>query len=420
MAMPRESDLQRDEIVTQWTAKEKGIVSDSELQLRNDALQFCEALVRKWVKLADPSLEPEPEAKLLAYGSFRLGAHTPASDIDMCLLTTDWCERDDVFGRSPSSLQQVLASSNDISDLEAIPGTRMRFFQFKLWGIRVDLTCAHLRLPQFPVNLDLSDDTILDGMDWASVISISGRRDADKLMELIPTQQHKAYISALRFLKLWGIRRGVYSKMMGFVSGTRLALMAGYICLCYPNACASIIIARFFSTFRHWPDRKPVKLTATKTGGALSHKVWAPKKKKKRDAGAILPILTPSYPSDNAGFNISVCSKSILDKELERGHWIILACDTKPLDLDKLAAPLPFLSAVAFTTYVKITVAASNQAELAAWSGYTGACIGHLATSIHKRAQLTARAWPHKFTVPGCAYRLVAFSVSGLLPPGYY
>ena len=57
-------------------------------------------------------------------------------------------------------------------------------------------------------------------------------------------KQH--FCMALRCLKLWAERRGVYSNVVGYLGGVNWAILLAYLCKLYPNANASMLVARFF------------------------------------------------------------------------------------------------------------------------------------------------------------------------------
>jgi poly(A) polymerase len=77
-------------------------------------------------------------------------------------------------------------------------------------------------------------------------------------LSLTPAQTLKY---AIRALKLWAKRRGVYKNVLGFLGGIAIEIMAARVAQLYPRALPSKLVYAFFNTYAMWPWPQPVNLT---------------------------------------------------------------------------------------------------------------------------------------------------------------
>ncbi|KAI0976428.1 Poly(A) polymerase central domain-containing protein [Xylaria arbuscula] len=285
-----------------------------------DLQRIADEFVRKVARAKEPHNEVlirDARGEVFTYGSFCLGVYGPGSDIDTLVTAPRYVTRDDYFKYFPDLLKEM-APPNAITNLTAVEEAFVPIIKFEYWGISIDLIFSRIAtLTQFPPHnqLQLTSNEYLRGLDDRELRSLNGTRVTREILNLVPEQS--TFRTALRAIKLWAQRRAIYANIIGFPGGVVWAMMVARVCQLYPKATSSTIVAKFFLVMKGWPWPIPVQLKHMEDG-PLNVRVWNPKIYKS-DSFHLMPVITPAYPQMCATFNITKSTKSIIQRELERG-----------------------------------------------------------------------------------------------------
>ena len=237
----------------------------------------------------------------------------PGSDIDTLVVVPKHVTREDFFEQFPSTLKK-LAPPGAIQEMTPVPDAFVPIIKLELCGISIDLIFARLAISSVSSNLTLKDSSILRGLEERDMRSLNGTRVTDEILDLVP--QQKTFRTALRGIKLWAQRRAIYANIMGFPGGVAWAMMVARVCQLYPQATGSVVIGKFFRIMRQWKWPQPVLLKNIEDG-PLQVRVWNPKVYN-GDRWHLMPIITPAYPSMCATHNITLSTKTIIEREWDR------------------------------------------------------------------------------------------------------
>lgn len=256
-------------------------------------------------------------------------------------------------------------------------------------NIEIDLIfCAIESKAIIPRGMKLDDNKLLDGLDQASIRAITGPRVTDEILSLVPEQ--KTFRTALRAIKLWAQRRAIYANIVGYPGGVAWAMLVARVCQLYPHAVGATLVDKFFFIIKDWNWPDPILLKDIESGGR--EKVWNPKIYP-GDKKNIMPIITPAYPSMCATYNISKSGKTIILKEIKRGHEI-----TQQIFAGKLAWRDLFRKHTFFTEdhkyYLSIIATAKSQDAAKAFSGLVESKIRILVMQLELQTDLIDLARP--------------------------
>ncbi|KAL3501798.1 hypothetical protein ACH5RR_036247 [Cinchona calisaya] len=381
MAGPSESDVIRNCESQKFLADAGVFESQDEASRREEVLGRLNQIIKEWVKHVtrakgfNEQLVEEMNAMILTFGSFRLGVHGPGADMDtLCVGPVHVTRNEDFFGE----LHSILAEMPDVQELNSVCDAHVPVMKFKLDGVSIDLLYASLPLWVIPEDLDISQDSILQNVDEQTVRILNGSRVTDQILSLVPNIQN--FRTALRCVRLWAKRRGIYSNVMGFLGGINWALLVARICQLYPNALPSTLVSRFFKVYNMWRWPNPVMLCPIQEGSPR-HLFWDPRRNPK-DREHLMPIITPAYPCMNSSYNVSKCTLRIMMEEFRRGNEICEAIEANKTGWATLCEPLAFFEA--YKNYLQIDITAESEDDLRIWKGWVESRLRLLNSMVEK------------------------------------
>ncbi|RAH73098.1 polynucleotide adenylyltransferase [Aspergillus aculeatinus CBS 121060] len=397
-ALPTPDELTaNDDLISELKAQ-NNFESPAETERRQQVLQLLQRVTIEFVKVVSRKKGLSPAAveaaggKILTYGSYRLGVYGPGSDIDTLVVGPKHVVIDDFFAEFPLVLEQM-APPGAIEKMTPVPDAFVPIIKMELSGISIDLIFARLIVPSVPMSLDLKNNDYLRGLDEKEVRSLNGTRVTDQILELVP--QQKTFRLALRAIKLWAQQRAIYANVVGFPGGVAWAMLVARVCQLYPQATGSVIVGKFFRIMTKWAWPQPVLLKPIEDG-PLQMKVWNPKIYN-GDRFHLMPIITPAYPSMCATHNVSVSTKTVILRELQRGGDIVDKIFMKQLNWNDLFKRHTFFTQD-YKYYLSITASSRTKEAESVWSGLVESKIRHLVGALDRKATIAvAHPFPKGF-----------------------
>uniref|UniRef100_A0A182PCV2 Poly(A) polymerase n=1 Tax=Anopheles epiroticus TaxID=199890 RepID=A0A182PCV2_9DIPT len=358
--------------------------AEEELNHRMEILAKLNTLVKQWVR--DVSIAKNmPEAmaeklggKIYTFGSYRLGVHHKGADIDALCVAPRNIERADYFG----SFFDLLKQQPEVTECRAVEEAFVPVIKMNFDGIEIDLLFARLALKEIPDNFDLRDDMLLKNLDQKSVRSLNGCRVTDEILRLVPNIDN--FRLALRTIKLWAKRHGIYSNSLGYFGGVSWAMLVARTCQLYPNAVAATLVHKFFLVFSRWKWPQPVLLKQPDNVN-LGFQVWDPRVNV-QDRYHLMPIITPAYPQQNSTFNVSSSTRKVMLMEFNRGMQITDDIMMGKQMWEKLfEAPSFFYR---YRHFIVLLVSSSNADDHLEWCGLVESKIRYLIQNLERNQHI--------------------------------
>ncbi|KAG9449074.1 hypothetical protein H6P81_009039 [Aristolochia fimbriata] len=399
LAGPTEADFQRS-VALEKFLKDSGLYESKEETLkREEVLGQLDQIVKAWVKQLTrqrgytDSMVENANAVIFTFGSYRLGVHGPGADIDTLCVGPSYVNREEDFF---IILHDILALREEVTELQPVPDAHVPVMKFKFNGVSIDLLYASISLLIVPEDLDISNRSVLHNVDEQTVRSLNGCRVAHQILRLVPNVEH--FRTALRCLKFWAKRRGVYSNVTGFLGGVNWALLVARVCQLYPNAIPSMLVSRFFRVYTQWRWPNPVMLCSIKED-ELGFPVWHPRKNP-RDRTHHMPIITPAYPCMNSSYNVTASTLRVMMEQFHYGNKICEEIELSKAHWSGLFEPYHFFEA--YKNYLQVDVVAADADDLRAWKGWVESRLRQLILKIERDTcgMLQCHPYPNEYVDP--------------------
>ncbi|THD21942.1 PolyA polymerase [Fasciola hepatica] len=321
---PTEQDLKDTQELETTLSQLNIFETPEEMSQRREALVRLQEISNAWIrkKAREQNLPPHvvnsTTGKIFTFGSYRLGVNFRGADIDSLLVVPRFITREEFF----DEFQAILTDDPNAEDIHAVVDAFVPVLKMKFMEVEIDLLFAQLDQMSIPENFSLCEntETIMRNMDERDVRSINGVRVTEDILNLVYNKN--AFKVALKVIRIWAKRRNIYSNALGFLGGVSWAILVSRICQLYPYATPSMIVYLFFKIFSQWPWPKPVRLRESEMISSLCLPVWDPRHNPP-DQYHLMPILTPSYPSQNSTYNVQRSNRIIIERELKHGLSVI-------------------------------------------------------------------------------------------------
>lgn len=280
------------------------------------------------------------KGKIFTFGSYRLGVNFSGADIDALLVGPKFISRDEFF----DDFLAFLSQNPLAEEIHAVPKAFVPVLKMKFCQVEIDLLFASVDLMSIPHDFCLSEnsDQILRNMDERDVRSVNGVRVTDDILRLV--HDKKTFRAALKIVRIWAKRRCIYSNAMGFFGGVSWAILVARICQLWPLATVSTIVINFFKFYGlKWPWPSPVVLKEVEESALLHLVQWDPRVNP-ADQNHVMPILTPSYPSQNSTYNVCDSHKRFIVDQMQKALEVLRLVVAKETSAAALFKPLFFFS----------------------------------------------------------------------------
>ncbi|KAI1663227.1 Poly polymerase [Pyrenophora tritici-repentis] len=224
----------------------------------------------------------------------------------------------------------------------------------------------------------------LEGLSESATRSVNGTRVTNELLDSVP--QKVSFRHALRAIKLWSNRRGIYGAVFGYPGGVAWAIMVARICQLYPMANGATIVSKFFSLMYKWTWPRPVMLKHIEEGDMAS--VYGTHR------AHLMPIITPAFPSMCATHTVMPSTLRIMKEEFGRADSILQDIFANKKDWKALFERHTFFTKD-HKYYLSVVAASRTKEANSTFSGLVQSKIRHIIKGIDDGNTGIATARPY-------------------------
>jgi poly(A) polymerase len=331
---------------------------------RREILHEVEVMFKSWC----------PEGRVLPIGSYPLDVHTPDTDMDLlCVAPLTYTRQ--LFQKE---FYEKLATHPRCRFANGVFRAKVPIIKCNFMDMWIDILYAGTD------SNDLDCDAGLMNLDQASVLSLNGYRNTEQILRCVPDPE--IFRKTLRVVRLWAKKRGIYSGILGYLSGVSWSILVAKVCILYPTVPFPISLYKFFKVYAVWDWKSPVYLHPYDTDNVTY----------KSCASDTMTIITPAYPSDNSAVGISNSAFELIKSELQLAYKIIHDILQAEADWQDLFEELDFFQQ--FRHFVSIQISALNEEDFHIWHGLVQSKLKMLISNLentfpHPTAILYARAF---------------------------
>ncbi|XP_053713822.1 poly(A) polymerase alpha-like isoform X1 [Synchiropus splendidus] len=384
-ALPKDAEVVKTKELVKTLIPFGMFPDDEELQKRERVMKRLETLYKDWLQEMYVRLgvtkyfAKRCRGRIIPYGSYCLGAHVREAELDVLCVGPTVLKRKHFF----TVFFEKLKSLREVKDALAIEKKYIPIIKLWFEGIQVNLVIALLPSNKLNDEKELLDKNILVDLNPECVQSLNGHRVTEEILKSVPSPSN--FRLALRTVQLWAKCRNIHSNRRGFLGGTSWAIMVAKVCQFYPNATASVLVAKFFLVFSAWKWPNPVCLRYPEES-ISGLPVWDPQNNES-DASHLMPVIKPAYPQENSSVTVSRSSLSIMMEEIKRGRVITQQIMEGKAEWAQLFNAPDILEK--YGDFILVEAVAAKDKQHLEWFNIVESKLPFLVTSLEKRSNIS-------------------------------